>query len=1596
MPKPMCIQRRVAAAARRIAALFVLFALPDTSSLAALDTTPGQAATAEWRVLSQTANSLRLEFRLPELRRQSVEVGAETYVTLGIDRGGIVGAQGTPGLPVVGHLVAVPDGARVEARIVAAETLELPAGRLLPIQRDDARPFAVDSGAYTRPGWVAVPTAADGATLVTTAGGGGPTVTVGKPVMIAGQSVVPLSVAPVAYEPVSGRIVAARRVEIELLFTEPRGPLAAGNGRTTMSPALAATLGDHVLGLPQGRDVGVPGDSPGTWAVVCRNSSVLTHLQPLVAWRARQGYHVETIVSTGTAASIKSQLQALYDNPALPPLSFIVLAGDTDGTYGVATWYEALSGYNGEGDHDYTTLDGDDILADAHVGRLSFTDLAMLDRIVAKIIAYETNPPMDQTDWYTEACVIGDPSESGMTTIWVNQWLKGQLLAHGYTAVDTIWSGNFVTQMMASVNAGKSAFGYRGYLGMSGITTAHIEALSNGGRLPVAILPTCDTGSFDGSITCESEAWLRASGGAIAAVGTATTGTHTRYNNCYYEGIWDGLLNAGEPRVGAAHTLGKLELFTNYYLAEPDEAEIWAVWNNIMGDPATSIWLGVPRSLTVSHAALVSVATGAVAFTVTSSGEPVAGARVCLFRAGAVQVSGLTDAAGQVLLATPPLAAGSHLVTVSGPGLLPYLGAVQVGVVDVACSLCGQLLDDSAGNGDGTLNPGETVALGLAINNHGTSVASAVSGELTGGGPWTTITSAHTTFGDVLPGVQVWSQSPAVITVDPAAPDGTTVSWPLSLASGGNTWISIVQTTVHAAAFAVADLAWSAGATFEPGQTGSLVLTLRNDGSLDAAAVSGTLVTDSPWLQITSPTAGFGSIDVGATGQNALAPFQIAIDEGCLPGHLAVLRLTLDYNGGLQTSTEFPVTVGEAATDDPTGPGAGGYYAFDDTDTDSWYAPVFEWVALDPAHGGPGVDLGLTDFGFEQDDTRTVDLPFTFRFYGTDFDHVSICSNGWLAMGETPLVTYRNYAIPAKGSPGSLIAPFWDDLYQSGNAGIYTHYDPDRHRFIVQWYNLRNDFAGSIENFEVILLDPAWHPTVSGDGAIIFQYATVANNDSRDGYATVGIQNPDRTGGLLYSYWNQNAAGAAPLAAGRAIRFQPLGAIVLPSPSVEPASFAATVPPGGQTQRTLHIANAGAAESLLGYTIDTVDPQTLPPDGIATASSRDIQGSTLSLATDQYEPGTTVDIVASVHAVSMFGFLTVVHLQLPAGVTLNTAENFHVGASNRLFWRNQVGDGVLTTWDGHQGGYVYYIANGTTATATLNVTFESQLSGDLAFDYMLEDEGIIGEPDQVFGTVVLTTDTPTVAVLAPDAGAVAVIGQELSVEFVTYNGSGLVDIALQRDPVGPWQELASAVDSAPGVWAWTVTGQPGPYARIRISDAQDPGIAGTSGAFVVSRDVSWVELAQANGAVPGGGEHTIALTLQAADLSEGSYEAMLVISTSSGQTFWVPIDLLVDSATTVGEKLPAAVTLLGNHPNPFNPATVIGLALPRSMPVTLDVFAANGRRVRRLLDDTAAAGTHYVAWDGTDQGGRAVASGVYIYRLVTEDGTAVDKMLLAK
>ncbi len=95
--------------------------------------------------------------------------------------------------------------------------------------------------------------------------------------------------------------------------------------------------------------------------------------------------------------------------------------------------------------------------------------------------------------------------------------------------------------------------------------------------------------------------------------------------------------------------------------------------------------------------------------------------------------------------------------------------------------------------------------------------------------------------------------------------------------------------------------------------------------------------------------------------------------------------------------------------------------------------------------------------------------------------------------------------------------------------------------------------------------------------------------------------------------------------------------------------------------------------------------------------------------------------------------------------------------------------------------------------------------------------------------------------------------------------------------------------------------------------------------------------------------------------------------------------------------LPDSVLVAITAPNPFNPSTTIYFNLPTGGPVSLTIYNITGQTVSTLLwDDYLEAGVHSLVWDSRDEGGRPLASGTYLYRLVAGEQALVRKMALIR
>ena len=108
------------------------------------------------------------------------------------------------------------------------------------------------------------------------------------------------------------------------------------------------------------------------------------------------------------------------------------------------------------------------------------------------------------------------------------------------------------------------------------------------------------------------------------------------------------------------------------------------------------------------------------------------------------------------------------------------------------------------------------------------------------------------------------------------------------------------------------------------------------------------------------------------------------------------------------------------------------------------------------------------------------------------------------------------------------------------------------------------------------------------------------------------------------------------------------------------------------------------------------------------------------------------------------------------------------------------------------------------------------------------------------------------------------------------------------------------------------------------------------------------------------------------------------------------IDTVTDVVIRDLRNLPTDYALSQNAPNPFNPSTSISYQLPVAGRVKLAVYNVLGQEIQTLLDADVEAGRYDVMWDGRDNGGRSLASGIYLYRIQAGNFSDIRRMMLLK
>ena len=1094
------------------------------------------AQTSPFSVRSSSTQRVQLELEVPQLKIEEVEFEGRRVQSIGMDKA-FNAEPGYAELPVFSTLVAIPAQGNY--------TLSWSHGN---VEYIDAPELFTQSGGEQEGGLLQASSLVLGS----------------EPAILRDFRVVQLSVHPCQYDPLSEKIAVYHDIRISLDFSPEEGPneLPLFEG---YSPAFEALYEAQIANFDDYRHLRLD-NTQARILLIHGNSSdqvFLARLNEFVAWKRQKGFLVN-VASTAQAGSsssaIKNYIQAQFNNQDTRP-DYIILVGDTSGSYAIPAWNESYSGYSGIGDYPYTHLAGNDLLGDVFIGRISAENLSQLITLFQKIYVYEKNVNNNAgaAAWLNRILLIGDTSSgSGISTIYNSKYIRemSQRANPDYEYIENYSSG-FSSTMNTGINQGVAYFNYRGWLGMSGWSPSN--SLSNGPRMPHSVMLTCSTGDYGSTSTTENFIRLGSEAepkGAITAIGMATTGTHTMLNNALAAGIFEGIFQHGMRNMGQALLNGRIHLSNLYGQSNSSQANSSAHWCNLMGDPTVEAFVGIPGSLLIDAPASIPRQTPLVEIFVTDVDQnPLENICVTLYNAGYgdVVATGFTDNSGMVALSVPNFVSSDLLVTASAQNYKPAQQTIDIDAAGSLVYYSKTTIDNgnhgSSGNGDGFINAGETIALFVEICNSSAETIQGISAQLATDDLKLSIIQSQSAYPDLDPNILGQNETPFLIHFDNNIDSFHDCRFSLDLVDAdGNERSFIFHLGAYNANLDVANFTISAGGdnTLDPGETGTLNLTLSNSSVFGAFDLYGELTALNDLLVVNQPISWFGGVGAGMNA-TSVDGFEIFARPLLIPGMVIPFRLRLYNDQGFEQYCHFSITIGKVSQNTPLGPDEYGYLIYDDSDTAFPDCPTYDWIEIVPSLGGSGsIISGFSDPGSSssEGDTngstvlKTVELPFNFGFYGIDYDQITVCSNGFIAMGITEDGDFRNTRMPGIGGPSPMIAPFWDDLIIPSGSGIYQYHDVENHLFIIQWQNLKNGYnRSSEETFQVIFYDPMFYPTGLGDGMIKIQYKVFNNVDvggsgsgPRHGkYASVGIRDHSGIRGLEYSYNNQYPQAAQPL-----------------------------------------------------------------------------------------------------------------------------------------------------------------------------------------------------------------------------------------------------------------------------------------------------------------------------------------------------------------------------------------------------------------------------------------------------------------------------------
>ena len=678
---------------------------------------------------------------------------------------------------------------------------------------------------------------------------------------------------PFAYNPATKTLRVYTQLTIQMRKTGDNGSnakLSSKKGQGRLAPEAEAMYQHRFVNYRQRAAKYSFITDEGEMLVICPEQ-YMEAMQPFVDWKNQSG-RPTTMVSLTEAGGnniegIKSFIRSHYENPD-ENLCYVLLVGD----YADIT-PKARNG--GCSDIYWGQLEGNDDYPEVFVGRFSVESVADVQNHVAKMIYYERDLTAD-ADWLSKGIGIGSTEgagngHNGGEADYVHMdYIRDTLLHYTYTEVSQqylgVGVGTNAAMMSADFNAGASICNYCNHGSITGwyvggFGNSEVNALVNDYKWPFIWSTACLNGQFYS--TCFAEAWMRATNNATGAPTGAIGGMFSWINQ-----PWQPPMTGQDEMVDVLcewrsadlyhHTFGGASLNGNMKILDLYPSDQGATHNTwiLFGDPSLMLRTATPTEMNLSvqpEAILLgqtelrlNVDADYALATLSFNGEVL----------GSVPIVN-----GEGILTFPDQTeAGTALLVVTA-----FNKVTEVREIEIIPATGPYLTYDSFSIDDDNhqADYGDTVGMSLSIKNIGNQTANNVQVTLSTDSPYVQITDGNA----VIPSIgsmETYTLNGAFeIAVNELITDGIQAEFSLSCTADGQTWTNHFRVTLHAPAFVISE--FRPASTVHPGESGVLLVGIRNTGSSDAHNATLQLYSSATDLVINPVQYTLGELPAGGS-----------------------------------------------------------------------------------------------------------------------------------------------------------------------------------------------------------------------------------------------------------------------------------------------------------------------------------------------------------------------------------------------------------------------------------------------------------------------------------------------------------------------------------------------------------------------------------------------------------------------------------------------------------------------------------------------------------------------------------------------------------